>query len=84
MGYHQRIEFNKRILKIGKDGKEVTVKGDFIRYGPVKGPYILLEGSVPGTEKRVIRLRHPARPPTEIPDQPPQVTHISLESPQGK
>ncbi len=36
MGYHQRIEFNKRILKIGKDGKEVTVKGGFIRYGDSK------------------------------------------------
>jgi len=31
MGYHQRIEFNKRILKIGKDGKEVTVKEGYIR-----------------------------------------------------
>ncbi len=84
MGYHQRIEFNKRILKIGKNGKEVTVKGGFIRYGEVKGPYILIEGSVPGTEKRQIRLRVPARPPTEIPEAPPQVTYISLESPQGK
>lgn len=84
MGYHQRIEFNKRILKIGKDGKEVTVKGGFIRYGEIKGPYILISGSIPGTEKRTIRLRVPARPPTETPDQPPQVTYISVESPQGK
>jgi large subunit ribosomal protein L3 len=84
MGYHQRLEFNKRILKIGKDGKEVTVKGGFIRYGEVKGPYMLIEGSVPGTEKRQLRLRVPARPPTEIPEAPPQVTYISLESPQGK
>ncbi len=84
MGYHQRIEFNKRILKIGKDGKEVTVKGGFIRYGEVKGPYILIEGSIPGTEKRQIRLRFPARPPREIPEAPPQVTYVSLESPQGK
>ena len=67
MGYHQRIEFNKRILKIGKDGKEVTVKGGYIRYGEVKGPYILIEGSIPGTEKRQIRLRVPARPPTRNP-----------------
>mgnify|MGYP001588719735 CR=1 FL=1 len=37
MGYHQRIEFNKRILKIGKDGKEVTVKGGFISDGEIKG-----------------------------------------------
>ena len=84
MGYHQRIEFNKRILKIGKDGKEVTVKGGYVRYGEVKGPYILMEGSIPGTEKRQIRLRAPARPPREISEAPPQVTHVSLESPQGK
>jgi large subunit ribosomal protein L3 len=84
MGYHQRTEYNKRILKIGKDGKEVTVKGGYVRYGQLKGPYILIEGSIPGTEKRSIRLRHPARPPKEIPEAPPQVTYISLESTQGK
>ncbi len=84
MGYHQRIEYNKRILKIGKDGKEVTVTGGFIRYGEVKGPYILISGSIPGTEKRTIRLRVPARPPTEVPEAAPQVTYISVESPQGK
>jgi large subunit ribosomal protein L3 len=84
MGYHQRTEYNKRILKIGKDGKEVTVKGGYVRYGQLKGPYILIEGSIPGTEKRSIRLRHPARPPKEIPEAPPQITYISLESTQGK
>jgi large subunit ribosomal protein L3 len=84
MGYHQRIEFNKRILKIGKDGKEVNVKGGFLRYGNLKSPYIMIEGSVPGTEKRTIRLRVPARPPTEAAEAPPQVTYVSLESPQGK
>lgn len=84
MGYHQRIEYNKRILKIGKDGKEITVKGGYIRYGTLKGPYILIEGSIPGTEKRHIRLRYPARPPKTTPETPPQITHTSLESPQGK
>ena len=84
MGYHQRTEFNKRILKIGKEGKEVTVKGGFIRYGALKGPHIILEGSIPGTEKRPIRLRTPARPPREIAEAPPQITYVSLESPQGK
>jgi large subunit ribosomal protein L3 len=83
-GYHQRIEFNKRILKIGKDGKEVTIKGGYVRYGEVNGPYVLLEGSIPGTEKRLIRLRVPARPPTEVPEAAPQVTYISLESTQRK
>ena len=84
MGYHQRIEYNKRILKIGKDGKEVAVKGGFPRYGILKGPYILIEGSIPGTEKRPIRLRYPARPPKTTPEEPPQITYISLQSPQGK
>jgi large subunit ribosomal protein L3 len=84
MGYHQRIEYNKRILKIGKDGKEVTVKGGYIRYGMLKGPYMLIAGSVPGPEKRAIRLRYPARPPKEAAEEPPQITYVSLESPQGK
>jgi large subunit ribosomal protein L3 len=84
MGYHQRTEYNKRILKIGKDGKEITVKGGYIRYGQLKGPYILIEGSIPGTEKRLIRIRYPARPPRELPETPPQITYTSIESTQGK
>jgi archaeal ribosomal protein L3 len=84
MGYHQRVEYNKRILKIGKDGKDVTVKGGYIRYGEVNGPYVIISGSIAGTEKRLVRLRAPARPPTEVPEAAPQVTYISVESPQGK
>jgi len=84
MGYHQRTEYNKRILKIGKDGKEVTPKGGFLRYGPVRGSYIILAGSIAGTEKRPVRLRFPARPPRNVAEEPPQITHVSLESPQGR
>jgi len=84
MGYHQRIEYNKRILKIGKDGKEITVKGGYTRYGAVHGSYILIEGSIPGTEKRTIRIRYPARPPKTAPEEPPQVTYVSIDSTQGK
>ena len=84
MGYHQRTEYNKRILKIGKDGKEVTPKGGFLRYGFVRGSYVILAGSIAGTEKRAIRLRFPARPPRNVAEEPPQITHVSLESPQGR
>jgi len=84
MGFHQRTEYNKRILKIGKDGKEITPKGGFLRYGLIKGSYVLLAGSIAGTEKRPIRLRYPARPPKTVAEEPPQITHISLESPQGR
>ena len=82
MGYHQRTEYNKRILKIGIDGKEVTPKGGFVRYGEVKGTYVLVDGSLPGPAKRLIRLRYPARAPKRIPDTPPTISYISLESTQ--
>jgi large subunit ribosomal protein L3 len=80
MGYHQRTEYNKRILKIGVDGKEVTPKGGFLKYGPVKGTYIIVDGSLPGPVKRLVRLRHPARPPKKVIESPPNITYISLES----
>lgn len=84
MGFHQRTERNKRIIKIGTNGEEVTPKGGFIRYGIIRGPYVMLDGSVPGPEKRPIKLRYPSRPPKQIIEEPPQVTYLSLESPQGK
>ena len=83
MGYHQRTEYNKRILKIGVDGKDVTPKGGFVKYGEVKGTYIIIDGSLPGPAKRLVRLRYPVRPPTKSPDSPPSITYISLESKQN-
>lgn len=84
MGFHQRTEYNKRILKIGNDGSEVTPKGGFIRYGIVHGTYIIIEGSIPGPKKRLVKLRYPARPSREVPETPPQIIYLSIESPQGK
>jgi len=83
MGYHQRTEYNKRILKIGVDGNEVSPKGGLLRYGLVRGTYILLDGSLPGPAKRLVRLRYPARPPKKVPEVPPKITYISLEPQQG-
>jgi len=82
MGYHQRTEYNKRILRIGSTGAEITPKGGFIRYGPVKGAYLIVSGSVPGPTKRLIRLRYPIRAPKRIPEAP-KIVSVSLESPQG-
>lgn len=80
MGYHQRTEYNKRILKIGVDGKTVTPKGGFLHYGEVKGTYVLVDGSLPGPAKRLVRLRHPARAPTKVADSPPSISYVSVES----
>ncbi len=83
MGYHQRTEFNKRVLKYGEDGAEITPKGGFIRYGNVNNPYILLHGSIPGPAKRLVRLRDPTRfhrkQGVKV-----EMTYVSTESKQGK
>jgi large subunit ribosomal protein L3 len=84
MGYHQRTEYNKRIMKIGADGKEVSPKSGFLRYGPVKGAYIMISGSLAGASKRLIRLRQPTRAPKKVSAEPPKIVHVSLESLQGK
>lgn len=56
LGFQRRTELNKRVLKIG-EGKEVTPKGGFKRYGVVKSSYVLLEGSIPGAKKRLVMVR---------------------------
>ena len=80
-GYYQRTEFNKRILKIGSDGTEVTPNGGFINYGIVKNGYVMIRGSVPGPSKRLVRMRPPIRckPPLDV----PVINHISKKSHQG-
>ncbi|MFQ5974956.1 MAG: 50S ribosomal protein L3 [Candidatus Hydrothermarchaeales archaeon] len=84
MGYHQRTEYNKRILKIGEDGQEVTPKGGFLQYGIIKGGYIIVQGSIPGPRKRMIRLRPAIRPPKRRVEGKPDLTYISTESGQGE
>jgi large subunit ribosomal protein L3 len=62
LGFQTRTELNKRILKIGDKGQDITPKSGFNRYGVVKGNYVVLEGSVPGPKKRIIMLRPAIRP----------------------
>jgi large subunit ribosomal protein L3 len=83
IGFHQRTELNKRVLKIGENGEEVTPKGGFLHYGVVKNDYLLLHGSVPGPSKRLVRLRQPVRDTGKKLSEAPQITFVSLESKQG-
>ncbi|MEM4747701.1 MAG: 50S ribosomal protein L3 [Archaeoglobaceae archaeon] len=83
MGFHQRLEFNKRIIKIGNNGEEITPKGGFPHYGVVRNDYVLISGSVPGPVKRLIRIRDAIRPPkTEFTGV--NVIYVSTTSKQGK
>ncbi len=59
MGFNYRTEHGKRILKIGQKESvsEINPKSGFANYGQVRSDYLLIEGSVPGPAKRLVRLR---------------------------
>jgi len=86
MGFHQRTEYNKIVIKVGNNGTEVTPKGGFIRYGQVNSEYVMLKGSVPGTTNRLILMRVATRPPTEAKAkeaEAPKLDYLSVQSHQG-
>ncbi|MFH0949033.1 MAG: 50S ribosomal protein L3 [Candidatus Aenigmatarchaeota archaeon] len=79
-GFSTRTEYNKRVLLISDDIKKVMPKGGFLGYGIPKS-FMLIEGSIPGSKKRLIRFRHSVRAKKF---QPVELKYISLESKQGK
>jgi large subunit ribosomal protein L3 len=82
VGYHQRTEYNKRILRIGEDPSEVNPDGGFLHYGEVRGKWLMIHGSVPGPAKRLVRFRDPSRYTGEdVGDV--EMTYVSTASKQG-
>ena len=73
-------EYNKQIIKIGKDGKDVAVKGGIIHYGVLDNAYALIKGSVMGPKKAPVLLTHASRPNLHFVKDAPEVTYISLEN----
>ena len=60
MGFHQRTEYNKRIMVMGEaedPGAVINPSGGYKHFGVVRGEYIILKGSVPGTYRRMVKLR---------------------------
>jgi large subunit ribosomal protein L3 len=84
LGYHQRTEYHKRIMLIGENEEEINPKGGFIRYGMIRGDYLLILGSVPGPKKRLIRIRKTIRPIKSFIESAPEITFINRESQQRK
>jgi large subunit ribosomal protein L3 len=64
-GFHQRTEYNKRILVISNTDKDaensINPSGGFKHFGLVRGDYIVVRGSVPGVPKRLVKMRQPIR-----------------------
>ncbi len=81
MGFHQRTEYNKRIIKIGKG--DFSPDGGFVRYGIVRSEYVLVSGSVPGPVKRLIKMRDAIRPPKGV-YEGVNVLYVSTRSKQGR
>ena len=82
MGYHQRTEFNKRVLKYGENGEEITPAGGFLHYGNIRSNYVILHGSIPGPSKRLVRFRDPVRA-QDYSAAEVDLKYISTESKQG-
>jgi large subunit ribosomal protein L3 len=82
MGYHNRTEYNKRIMMMGGDPERVNPKGGFKNYGLIGGDYLLLKGSVLGPSKRLIKLRKATRA-SKAPEGVPQVTYLQTEWKKG-
>ncbi len=81
LGYFRRTEYNKRVMKLGVDGKDITPAGGFVKYGNVKNRYVIVAGSVPGGKKRSVFLRQGMRAHTKKMSDP-QISHISMVSQQ--
>ena len=90
-GYHQRTEYNKRVVKyidfIEENGEkrlemEITPEGGFPHYGEVRNPYVLIHGSVPGPAKRIVKIRDPVRQVLEDVEKI-EITYVSRSSKQG-
>lgn len=82
-GFHQRTEYNKRVIKIGENGEEITPKGGFLHYGIIRTHYVLVAGSVPGSVKRLVRMRDAIRPPKAEFDGV-NLVYVSTTSKQGR
>jgi large subunit ribosomal protein L3 len=73
-GFHQRTEYNKRILIISSSDsviqsskdfpvENINPNGGFKHFGLVNSDYIVVRGSIPGVPKRLIKMRQPIRNP---------------------
>jgi large subunit ribosomal protein L3 len=77
MGFHQRTERNKRILHIQSNGVDLNPISGFPHYGLVKTTCLLLQGSIPGPVKRLMKFRYAVHAPQSS-QNPPNITQIGL------
>jgi large subunit ribosomal protein L3 len=78
MGFHQRIDKNKRILAVSNAQQNpITPSGGFPHFGDVRGDYVIVRGSVPGPIKRLVDFRLPLYPRRQK-VQAPRIVEINV------
>jgi large subunit ribosomal protein L3 len=82
MGFHQRVQYNNMILKIGDNPVDVNQSGGITHYGEVKNTYVLIKGTVPGPKKRMIIMAKAIREKVKRPL--PTIKKINTDSKQGR
>lgn len=63
-GFHQRVEYNKRIMIMSNTEKnefKINPSGGYKHYGFVNGDFVVLKGSIPGTYRRLVKFRTQVR-----------------------
>jgi len=63
-GFHQRTQYNNRIMIISNTKTnefKINPAGGFKHFGLVDGDYVVIRGSIPGTYRRLVKLRSPMR-----------------------
>jgi large subunit ribosomal protein L3 len=63
-GFHQRTQYNNRIMIMSNTEKnefKINPAGGFKHFGLVQGDFIVIRGSIPGTYRRLVKLRAPVR-----------------------
>ena len=63
-GFHQRTQYNNRIMIMSNTQNsefKINPAGGSKHFGVVEGDFVVIRGSIPGTYRRLVKLRSPMR-----------------------
>lgn len=84
MGFHNRLERNKWLVKLSDRPDEFRMSGGIVHYGNLKSHFIMVKGSVQGPAKRIVRLMPARKPSSRLPAQAPTMEYVSMVSKQQR
>lgn len=76
MGFHNRVDLNKVLVRIYPKGELPTPKAGFKHYGVPKSKILVIEGSVPGPAKRLVIVRKAVRAYKQLPKESPKIEYV--------